>query len=114
MEIQERPSHCRGPNLDPKGVRLFPRRLAKNVYALMANRIPRDNSGVVVGSEGALVIDAGMNGAVARQIQDKVRELTDRPLLYLANTNYHGDHTFGNYAFPKTVEIVAHRKTPKA
>jgi cyclase len=111
MEIQERPANYKGPNLDPLGVSLHPHRLAKGVYALMADRIPRDNSGVIVGSEGALVVDSGINGEVARQIQRKVRELTDRPLLYLANTNYHGDHTFGNYAFPENVEIVAHHKT---
>jgi cyclase len=111
MEIQERPAHYRGPNLDPSGVRLLPHYLGRGVYALMASRMPRDNSGVVVGSRGALVIDAGINGAMARHIQDRVRRLTDKPLLYLVNTNYHGDHTFGNYAFPDSVEIVAHRKT---
>lgn len=39
----------------------------------------------------ALVIDAGINGAIARQIQDLVRHLTDKPLRYLVNTTYHGD-----------------------
>ncbi|HTD54187.1 MAG TPA: MBL fold metallo-hydrolase [Silvibacterium sp.] len=111
MEIQERPAHYRGPNLDPNGVRLSPRFLGRGVYALMANKVPRDNSGVVIGSRGALVIDAGINGAMVREIQDRVRQLTDKPLLYAVNTNYHGDHTFGNYAFPESVEIVAHRKT---
>jgi cyclase len=111
MEIQERPAHYEGPNLDPTGVKLHPRFLGRGVYALMASRMPRDNSGVVIGSRGALVIDAGINGEMARQIQDRVRKLTDKPILYLVNTNYHGDHTFGNYAFPASVEIVAHRKT---
>lgn len=111
MEIQERPAHYRGPNLDPTGVKLFPRFLGRGVYALMAGRVPRDNSGVLIGSRGALVIDSGINGSMARQIQACVKKLTDKPLLYVVNTNYHGDHTFGNYAFPETVEIVAHRKT---
>lgn len=111
MEIQERPAHYRGPNLDPADIKLFPRFLGRGVYALMASKIPRDNSGVVIGSRGALVIDSGINGSMARQIQACVKLLTDKPLLYVANTNYHGDHTFGNYAFPDTVEIVAHCKT---
>jgi glyoxylase-like metal-dependent hydrolase (beta-lactamase superfamily II) len=84
--------------------------LGRGVYALMASRMPRDNSGVVIGSRGALVIDAGINGEMARQIQERVRRLTDKPLPYLVNTNYHGDHTFGNYVFPGSVEIVAHRE----
>jgi cyclase len=51
---------------------------------------------------------------MARQIQDAVRAVTDKPILYLVNTNYHGDHTFGNYAFPAETKIVAHRKTAEA
>ena len=74
----------------------------------MANRMPRDNSGVVIGQRGALVIDTGINEPMARQIQERVRKLTDKSLLYFVNTNYHGDHTFGNYLFPDPVEIVAH------
>jgi len=92
-------------------VKLLPRSLGPGVYALLASKIPRDNGGIVIGSRGALVIDAGINGAMARQIQERVRQLTDKPLLYVVNTNYHGDHTFGNYAFPASVEIIAHRKT---
>lgn len=111
MEIQERPAHYEGPNLDPTGVKLYSRFVSRGVYALMASRMPRDNSGVVIGSRGALVIDAGINASMAKQIQEQVRKLTRKPLLYLVNTNYHGDHTFGNYAFPDTVEIIAHRLT---
>ena len=66
---------------------------------------------LVIGRRGVLVIDAHINGAMARQIQAAVRTVTDKPILYLVNTNYHGDHTFGNYAFPATTAIVAHRLT---
>ena len=42
-----------------------------------------------------------------------VQQVTDKPILYLVNTNYHGDHTFGNYAFPAETLIVGHRETAK-
>jgi cyclase len=93
MEFMERPPGYRGPNLEPSGVRLRPKRLAQGVYALMATQPPRDNSGVIIGERGALVVDAGINTAIADQIQQIVRRLTERPLLWLANTVYHGDHT---------------------
>jgi cyclase len=80
MEIQERPAHYRGPNLDPTGVKLYPRFLGRGAYALMANRMPRDNIGMIIGARGALVIDSGMNGGMARQIQDRVRQLSLREL----------------------------------
>jgi cyclase len=56
-------------------------------------------------------VDAGINGTVARHLPDAAATLTTKPLRYLVNTNYHGDHTFGNAAFPDAVEIVAHRLT---
>jgi cyclase len=111
MEMFERPQPYAGPNLDPTQVTFRPRAFAPGVYALMASPTPRDNSGLIVGEKAALVIDAGINGATARRIQETVRKLTEVPLRYLVNTNYHGDHSFGNYAFPDTVEIIAHRLT---
>jgi cyclase len=114
MEIFERPTHYFGPNLDPTNVSFRPRAFAAGVYALIASPMPRDNSGLIVGENAALVIDAGVNGASARKIQELAAKLTDVPIRYLINTNYHGDHTFGNYAFPDSVEIIAHRLTAES
>ncbi len=110
----EPPAGWLPPPLDPAGVQLQTKQLAPGVYALLSPRPPVDNSGFIVGDKGVLVIDAHINGAMARQIQAAVRAVTDKPILYLVNTNYHGDHTFGNYAFPAETKIVAHRKTAEA
>ncbi|MEE8544397.1 MAG: MBL fold metallo-hydrolase [Alphaproteobacteria bacterium] len=99
------------PPLNPAGVTLRTRALAPGVYALVSGQPAVDNSGFVVGEDGVLVIDAHINGTMARQIQAAVREVTDKPILYLVNTNFHGDHTFGNYAFPAATRIIAHRAT---
>jgi cyclase len=107
QELEERPEAYLGPDLNPDGLQLQPEKLADGVYALMANIPPKDNNGVIVGERAALVVDAGVNGAISHQIQAIARQLTDKPLLYLVNTTYHGDHTFGNYAFPSTVTIIS-------
>ena len=106
-ELKERPAGYEGPNLDPEGLVLQPHELGHGVYALMANIPPKDNNGVIIGSRAALVIDAGINGEVSRQIQEVVAALSDTPLRYLVNTTYHGDHTFGNYAFGDDVLIIS-------
>ena len=48
---------------------------------------------------------------MARQILERVREVTDKPILYLVNSNYHGDHTFGNCAFPDRTLVIQQRNT---
>jgi len=106
-EMAERPKGYVGPNLNPAGLELRPNKLGDGVYALLANQMPKDNNGVIIGEDAALVIDAGINGAVAHQIQRIVRTLTDKPIRYLVNTTYHGDHTFGNAAFPPEVTILS-------
>ncbi len=102
------------PPIDPTGVKLETRKLGPGVYALISSKPPVDNAGFIVGERGVLVIDAHFNGTMARQIQAAVREVTDKPILYLVNSNYHGDHTFGNSAFPAETKIVAHQKTAAA
>ncbi len=101
------------PPLHPEGITLVTRPLGSDVYALLSNHPGVDNSGFIVGEQGVLVIDAHINGNMAQQIQDAVGRVTQKPILYLINTNYHGDHTFGNYAFPSETIIVAHRETAR-
>lgn len=97
--------------LNPTGARLETKRLAPGVYALLSSIPGVDNTGFVVGERGVLVIDAHISIPMARQIQARVREVTDKPIRYLVNSNYHGDHTFGNCAFPAETLVVQHRQT---
>ena len=99
------------PPLHPTGARLETKELASGVYGLLSSKPPVDNSGFVVGERGVLVIDAHINGTMAGAIQSAVRQVTNKPILYVVNTNYHGDHTFGNAAFPQETLIVAQQKT---
>ena len=113
-EIAERPQDYLGPNLNPNGLVLKPHQLGEGIYALMANIPPKDNNGVIIGEKYALVIDAGINGAISQQIQELVRQLTEKPLRYLVNTTYHGDHTFGNAAFPESVTVISSRQNKES
>jgi cyclase len=97
--------------LNPTGCTLSTKELAPGVYALLSSIPGVDNAGFVVGEKGVLVIDAHISIPMARQIQARVREVTNRPIRYLVNSNYHGDHTFGNCAFPAATLVVQHRET---
>lgn len=106
-EITERPADFIAPNLSPVGLKLDPRPLGEGVYALMANEAPKDNNGLIVGKNAALIIDAGVTPDIGRHIQEVSASLTDLPIRYLVNTTYHGDHTFGNTAFGADVTIIS-------
>ncbi|GAA2172609.1 hypothetical protein GCM10009784_03700 [Arthrobacter parietis] len=56
------------------------------------------NTGLVVGTDRALVIDTGAGPEQAARILDAVRGLTDLPLC-VVNTHSHFDHVFGNAYF---------------
>jgi len=70
------------------------------------------NSGVVVGSRAAAVVDTQVNQALARRLRDDVRRRFDVPLRYAINTHYHWDHTAGNAVFAEAgCELIAGRRT---
>lgn len=113
-EMTERPPEFIAPNLSPTGLQLRPQELAEGVYALMANDLPKDNNGLIVGKNAALVVDSGVSPDIGRHIQEVAADLTGTPIRYLANTTYHGDHTFGNAAFGAEVAVFSSRMNKAA
>ena len=57
------------------------------------------NVGAVIGPEGLLVIDTRADLVEARELRDHLRELSPNPVLWVVNTHYHWDHTWGNAEF---------------
>lgn len=75
----------------------------------------RLNSGLVVGSSRALVIDTGAGPRQGREILEAVRTVTELPLLVL-NTHAHYDHFMGNAVFERAgvSEFWSHRDAASA
>jgi glyoxylase-like metal-dependent hydrolase (beta-lactamase superfamily II) len=57
------------------------------------------NVGLVVGSDGALVIDTRATTEEAEQLREHIRELTDLDVKWVVNTHAHFDHVNGNSVF---------------
>lgn len=83
-------------------------KLADNAYCLTAEGDP--NSGVIVGDDGVMVIDARATPSMARELVAHIREVTDKPIKYVVLTHYHAVRVLGasGYGAPN---VVASRGT---
>ena len=68
------------------------------------------NVGVFVMEEGVAVVDTKLPGW-GSVILERIRTVTDKPVVTIINTHTHGDHVGSNEFFPDTVRIVAHENT---
>lgn len=105
---------------DAGTVQLEYHKLAAGVYAYYPTDAKEKNpkgypvatgGGFVVGDDAVLVVESMVNKRLTDQVLGFVKEVTDKPIRYLVNTSYHGDHSYGNYVVPKSVAIIQHRKT---
>jgi len=64
------------------------------------------NASVLVGDDGVLLVDAGY-GPVAPKLEAAIQTISDKPVKYLLNTHWHGDHTGADAYFGKTARIIA-------
>lgn len=79
--------------------------LAPGVYALTAEGDP--NSGVVVGDDSVLVIDARATPRMAGDLVARVREVTDKPIRHVLLTHYHAVRVLGVAGYPDRVNVIA-------
>jgi len=67
------------------------------------------NIGISTGSDGILVID-DQYAPLTEKILAAIKAISDRPVDFVVNTHWHGDHTGGNENMGKAgAVIVAHR-----
>lgn len=71
------------------------------------------NQGLVIGSDGLLLVDGG-NAPRAADFAKAIAEASPRPIQVLFNTHYHGDHVGMNEFLGKQkVRIMAHENVKK-
>ncbi len=78
--------------------------IGQGLYAYTAEGDP--NSGVIVGEDGVMVIDAQATPAMANELIARVAKVTAKPVKYILLTHYHALRTLGASAF-KGAEILA-------
>lgn len=84
-------------------------KVAGNVYMLEGMG---GNIGVSAGDDGILMIDTEY-APLADKIRAALKTISDKPVKYVLNTHWHGDHTGGNTAFGDSATIIAHENVRK-
>ena len=70
------------------------------------------NIALSVGEDGVVMIDDQF-APLAPKIRDAIKSVTDKPLRFVINTHWHGDHTGGNPEFSSQAPIIAQSNVRK-
>jgi glyoxylase-like metal-dependent hydrolase (beta-lactamase superfamily II) len=84
-------------------------KVAGTVYMLQG---AGGNIGVSVGEDGILIVD-DQYAPLADKIKAALKGITDKPVKFVLNTHWHGDHTGGNEIFGQGAPVIAHSNVRK-
>ena len=71
--------------------------IGDGLWAFTAEGDP--NSGVIIGDESVMVIEAQATPRLARMVIEKIRGITDKPISHLVLTHYHAVRVLGASAY---------------
>jgi glyoxylase-like metal-dependent hydrolase (beta-lactamase superfamily II) len=71
--------------------------VGKGLWAFTAEGDP--NSGVIIGDDSVMIVEAQATPRLASKVIEKVREVTDKPITHVVLTHYHAVRVLGASAF---------------
>ncbi len=70
------------------------------------------NSGAILMKDYAIIVDAGQEPESGKEVIEKLRKITDKPVKYVVITHYHDDHIMAIPWFKKQgAVVIAHEET---
>jgi len=89
-------------------------KVAGQIYVIedVTKEFSGGNIGVSAGPDGIVLVDDKF-APLAPKIEAALKTISDKPVRFVINTHYHGDHTSGNSAFGAKSTIIAHENTRK-
>lgn len=94
---------------DFSNVQIKVTKVAGTVYMLEGSG---GNIGVSVGEDGIVLVDDQF-APLAPKIRAALKGITDKPIKFVLNTHFHGDHTGGNAQFGAEAPIIAQENVRK-
>ncbi|MGC6497366.1 MAG: MBL fold metallo-hydrolase [Candidatus Puniceispirillaceae bacterium] len=81
--------------------------IGRDLWAFTAEGDP--NTGVIIGDDSVMVIDAQATPRLAGMVVEKIRSVTDKPIKHVVLSHYHAVRVLGASAYSAS-EIVASQK----
>lgn len=94
---------------DLSNVQIKVTKVAGTVYMLEGSG---GNIGVSIGEDGIVLVDDQF-APLAPKIRAALKGITDKPIKFVLNTHFHGDHTGGNAEFGAEAPIIAQENVRK-
>ncbi len=102
-----------------------PQKISTHCYVIIAkdpepspeNKGMFSNMGFIITQKGVVVFDTGGSVQIGEMMIRQIKKMTDKPVVKIFNSHFHGDHWLGNHAFVQewpAVEIYAHENLHKA
>jgi glyoxylase-like metal-dependent hydrolase (beta-lactamase superfamily II) len=86
--------------------------VAPNIHFLFDYQ--SSNVVVFVTDDGVLVIDTRQHPREGQDVIDRIKKITDKPVKWVINSHFHGDHHYGNPPFKAAgATFVAHTDTAR-
>ena len=95
--------------MGPPMVDIAPQQISRHVWIIYApdgfptpeNRGMMSNVTFVVTRAGVVILDSGSSLQIGEMAIRMIRKVTDKPVVAVFNSHFHGDHWLGNHAFAK-------------
>ena len=89
---------------------IAPQQISRHVWIIFAsdgfptpeNRGMMSNVTFVVTSAGVVILDSGSSLQIGEMAIRMIRKVSDKPVIAVFNSHFHGDHWLGNHAFVKS------------
>jgi glyoxylase-like metal-dependent hydrolase (beta-lactamase superfamily II) len=79
--------------------------IGRDLWAFTAEGDP--NTGVIIGDDSVMVVDAQATPRLAAKVIEKVRSVTDKPIKYVTLTHYHAVRVLGASAYNASEIIMS-------
>ena len=91
------PAHC-APLL---------KQIGPGLYAYISDNDASANSTFLVGNDGILVVDTGVDAKEGNKLLERIRSVSNLPVKFVVNTHYHPDHQGGNAVVGPSATIIS-------